>query len=326
MYIGAIQDPRSPEEKAQDYKHEELGAGTTQVVWREKKESEWKKFTPRNQDGSGSCGGQAGAKGGETIFNEALSAHPIYQSRSNYPAAGMWAQDIGRAFKNVGTCTESNDPSQNQNDSEMDRPINVSTPFKIAGYVFLEEHTNIDKIAEVLESHKHCVLLVHANYKEWNKDVPVFNGAKEDFGHYVTAVDYTIYAGKKALVIEDSFGTFNAWKGQRVITEDYLKARFDSAMYFLKGSTVVDQKPKYYFTKELMYGSKGVEVSKLQAMMKYEKLFPIEPTGNFFEMTANSLKKWQVAHGIMDFANENNLKKIRFGTKSIKLANVLYGI
>lgn len=320
MYIGAIQDPRTEEEKSQDYKHEELGAGVSEVVWEEK--TEWKKLTPRNQNGSSSCGGQAGAKGGETIFNEVLSAHPIYQSRSNYPAPGMWMQDIGRVFKNIGTCKESDSPSQNQNDIEMDRPVTVPTPFKISGYVFLEDRS-IDKIAEVIEAHGHCVLLVHANYKEWNKDIPVFNGAKEDFGHYVTAIDYTLYKDTKSLIVEDSFGTFNAWKGQRLITEDYLKARFDGAMYFLRPSAMETPKPKYFFTKELVYGSRGTEVMKLQEMLIHEKFLPIpKPTGNMLEMTCNALKKWQVAHGIMDFANEKNLKKIRFGSKSIKLANL----
>lgn len=323
MYIGDIQDPRSEEEKAQDYHHEELGSGTTSFEWKEKPQSEWKKYAFRDQDGSFSCGGQAGAKALETILKNILSAQPIYRSRSNYASGGMWMQDLGRIGKNVGTNLETLSPSQRVGDSELNKNITVPTPYKAGGYVFAYAK-NIDTIAEIVAKHKHCILLFHGNYKEYQKDIPEFNGEAVDIGHFICAVDYALLNGKKVLVCEDSSFSSSFGEGIKIITEEYLSKRFDGAMYFLPTVAPPDNKPHYTFTKALEYGSKGSEVTELQKVLRYEGFLPVEPTGNFFNITANSLKKWQIKHGIMDFANENNLKKIRFGNKSIKLANTLY--
>jgi len=49
--LGVIEDPRSKEEKKQDYQAEEL-AMFAPIVWKEKPELEWRKFPIFDQDGN----------------------------------------------------------------------------------------------------------------------------------------------------------------------------------------------------------------------------------------------------------------------------------
>jgi len=59
--FGLIDDPRSQAEKNCDWKASDL-YGDMPINWIEKKPSEWKKYTPREQNGSLSCVAQSAAK------------------------------------------------------------------------------------------------------------------------------------------------------------------------------------------------------------------------------------------------------------------------
>ena len=67
----------------------------------------------------------------------------------------------------------------------------------------------------------------------------------------------------------------------------------------------------------------NAEVKFLQARLQQLGYFPstVNTTGYFGPITAKALVAWQVANGIMDFANETDLTQIRFGQKSIDLMN-----
>src|SRR5258708_6083444 len=108
---GLAPDSRSEEQKNKDVKHSDV-AGDILINWIEKNPDKWKKYTPREQDGSLSCCAQASAKGIETMTGIVMSAHPIYRSRSNFPNWGMYTQNIGEVWKNTGSTTEVLDISQ----------------------------------------------------------------------------------------------------------------------------------------------------------------------------------------------------------------------
>lgn len=324
-YIGALNDPRSDEEKLKNYEHKELGMAFP-IVWREKAQSEWRKFSIRNQDGSSSCGGQAGAKGLETLLGKAISAHPIYRKRSNYPAEGMWAQDIGHVLKNYGTTTEELSPSQNIGETEMNKDITVPTPLKIAGYAF-PNVKDIDEIAQAIEARGHVVLLLHANLEEWT-DFPIYNGKQFNMGHFVCGVDYFMYNNQKCILVEDSWGKFYGLNGQRIISEEYLYKRFDEAMYFIKESPIPDPiKPKHEFKKILTHGMmRDSDVKALQDILKFEGLFlkTVESTGNYLQLTAKSVLEWQKKHKVASISELNYLGGRRCGIKTIAKLNSLY--
>lgn len=325
-FLVALKDPRPLEQRAKNFQHRELGASVP-VVWREKPPSEWKSFSLRKQSNSSSCGGQAAAKGIEVFRKEVISAHPIYRARANFPQQGMWLQDIGDILKKKGTTTEVLDPSQNLGEDEMNKDVTVPTPIKVEGYAFPD--MDIDEIAEAVETHGHCLLLVHGNFAEWSSR-PVFNEKQFNFGHFVTAVDYTLSNGEKCLVIEDS----TAWEssinqtGQRLITEAYLGKRFDDAMYFIFDKTKpVSDKPKFKFTKVLKFGMMNdPEVKALQDILKYEKLFlqATPSTGNYLQMTAKAVLEWQKKHAVAPLGELTALAGKRCGEKTIAMLNSLY--
>lgn len=284
---GIVEDPRSEEAKIQDYKHSDIFG--TEVVWQHKTLEELKKYTPRNQSSSLSCCGQGSAKGVEVLINKVMSAHPPYRARANYPAGGMFTQDVGRVWKDIGSTTEDLDQSQNQGESLLNRDTIVPTPYKIKGYI-QPNPKNIDEIAQAIENWGHCMLIFHANWSEYNGK-PVYNGLPYNFGHLICGVDYFLDENnKKCIWIEDSAGLSSTLDGQhRVITEDYLSARCSSAIYFLGVNPL---ELPYLFTKILRMGSRGFDVKKLQ-----EKL-SVKADGIFGKNTKSSVVGFQIAHGL----------------------------
>lgn len=327
LNLGVSEDTRSEAEKARDYKHEEL-AGAVTLDWRVKKQSEWKSYTLRDQDGSLSCVGQANAKAGEILTGKVLSAHPIYRLRANFPSGGMWLQNSGQIFVKSGTTLELLDVSQKIGEAEMNRDITVDTPLKPKAYVMVNPK-NIDAIAEAVELYKHCTLVFHANRKEYD-DVPVYNPKLQiDIGHAICAVDYMLWNGEKAILVEDSWGhaTTLGNGGQRIITESYLKARFSDAMYQIWQDDIQPEKPSHKFVTPINFGmKKNKDVIALQDILKYEGFFPkeIPSTGNYLQITAHSLLKWQKAHDVAPIQELEKLAGKYVGPKTRAMLNQLY--
>ena len=259
-YFGVSLDTRTIKEKALDYKHSDVYGGI--VNWVKKDINTLKKYTKRDQSSSLSCVAQSGAKGIETLISKIMSAHPPYRSRSNYPTGGMWTQNLGDILKNIGTNLEVDDQSQNQGESLLNRDITVPTPYKIKGYL-QPNSKNIDEIAQAIENWGHCVIIFHANNGEWQQK-PIYNGLPVNFGHAICAVDYFLDEnGVKCLWIEDSASLLTSIKedGHRIITEEYLKWRCSSAIYFLGVNPL---ELPFIFTETLKLGSRGLQVKKLQ--------------------------------------------------------------
>lgn len=286
--LGVAKDPRTDEKKALDYKHSDI-AGALPVVWKEKPTTEWKHYVPRYQDGSLSCVAQSAAKGMEVLKYGVESAHPLYRNRENFPAGGMWLGDLGKIAFKIGTTKEILDPSQNIGENKMNLPCDVEKPDKVQGYVFVNSK-NIDEIAQAIELQGHCLLTFHANGGEWI-DVPKYNGMPINFGHCITAVDYFMYNGSKAILIEDSANNFNTFDGiqQRVIKEEYLIARCSAGMYLVPKPVEVP----YKFTRTLRVGSVGYDVKMLQIRLM------IGADGLFGLKTKAAVIKYQLLHNLV---------------------------
>lgn len=344
-YYGAEKDNRSELQKAQDYQADEV-ASAAPVEWKEKTVDEWKKLPTRDQDGSSTCVAQVCTKllGIENLNEEGkfivFSARDIYERRVNKPNSGMYGPDALKICSKFGATTEERLPSQKMSEAEIVSPfvrdsedIKIAETYRAGGYVTIP--IKIDRIADIIQNQKKGVLLfIYANWEEWT-DVPTIKDRNLNLDtalirHGVTGVDTTLWKGEKAIVIDDSWGRFYGFNGQRVLTESFLKERCYFAGYLLDLSnkrTEPIPKPKFKFTKPLFFGLRNnEEVKMLQDMLKYEELFPqkIESTGNYLQITGKAVRDWQVKHGIMDFANEKDTRKVRFGSKSVSLANKLY--
>lgn len=307
---GLVKDPRPLEEQSLDYRPPE---GAILPYWYEKPEKEWARYVPREQFESLSCMGQAGAKASETQTGVVNSAHPPYVSRYNFPQGGMYAQNLGETFRKPGTTTEKLDQSQNQDEAQLNRPITVQTPLKIASYYFPfkkfidQDSSAIGQIAMAIDANKHCIIVIHCYKSEWVA-VPIVSSKpanKYDFGHGVCAVDYFIYKGERAILIEDSTGHFNSLdkKGRRILTESFIKGRCYEALTF----TQAPLPPPFKFATTMRAGMKGGEIKKLQETLNTKfvsKLPALVADGAFGAKTSAKVKEFQtfyklVADGIV---------------------------
>ena len=311
--LGVINDPRLEEEKKQDYQAEEL-VKFVPIIWKEKPESEWRKFPIFSQNGSGSCVAQTIAKvlGIENFLEEGkfvhFSARDIYTHRKNFPSLGMWFQDGLQIGYEFGATFEQLMPSQGLNEMAMniysDRtPLTeiVAKPGKGGNYLVLP--IDIEAIASKIEEGKGIVLGVKFGPKEWNREIPVILGNEMPYYHAITGTVATLYQNKKAIVIEDSWGIDSGIDGRRIVTEDWFNAGrifFAGYYQFLKNDGL-EVKPKYQFNTNLKYGmTNNADVKKLQECLTYLKLFPTRDyfTGNFYSITLKGIKAFQVLNNI----------------------------
>lgn len=295
---GLIPDPRPIVEQMHDYTHGEffIASALPMPVWYTKSENLWKKYSLRDQDGSSSCVGQGTAKNLEVFTKQVMSALTTYARRTNAPSEGMWLQDAGRIIKKIGATTEAIAPSQKLNEAQMNVPITVNVESVIDAYITLP--IDIDQIAQMIDKYGAVSMCFKSTYQEW-RDVPkIIEGSSNFFGHCVCAVDYTLYNGEKALIIEDSWGKATSLGngGQRVITETYLNARATGAMYFIPKVAPTGEKPKYQFNKNLGFGTlMSKDVKALQDCLKWEGIFPgsTASTGNFLQATRDAVIAFQ---------------------------------
>jgi len=300
---GANRDTRSATAQAKDYFLNEIVTSPEPVSWVEKPQNTWRNFELRNQDGSGSCVAQTVAKmlGICHYLNKGyfptLSASYVYQKRSNKGTEGMMGVDAWEIARKYGSILEENMPSQNLseikiNEVEM-KPVyeHIGQAFAVSNYVQLTP--NIEEIASVIQKTSKPVMVWFSfDYDEWT-DVPTIKRAWGKYNHSVTAVDYTLFKGKKALIIEDSWGSWSSdlgKKGQRIITEDFMPRCWFAAypINFKYEEQGID-KPKF-----------DGSVKSLQDILKYEGFFPknVESTGFFGSITRTALIKFQQKYKI----------------------------
>lgn len=343
-YKGAIDDNRLIEEKLRDFKVEEAIATFTPVEWKEKPESEWRRFSIRNQDGSGSCVAQTAAKmlGIENFLEEGrfidFSARDIYAQRINLGSPGMVGYDVMDIIKKKGATFEEFMPSQNLNEVKMDKANDrkesdkrIAQVFRTNGYIQLPIN-DIDKLASIIATGKGIMTWYRFGSGEWT-DIPEVKDNNPQNHHSVIGIDYFLWKGKKCILIEDSWGEFYGLNGQRIITEDFLKQRCTYNAYLLSKSNkdIDSEKPKYEFKNGLKFSEIFIvneEVKWLQKCLKYDGVFPknIDITGYYGAITAKAIYDFQKKYSV---ASQQELDSIVpkggiVGPKTLKMLNELY--
>lgn len=315
---GALPDTRSEAEKAKDFKFEEIVTSVSPVVWKEKPPLTWRKFPIFNQNGSGSCVAQTMAKILGVMYwlkNNIyvhFSATHIYQRRANKPAGGMAGVD---AFKiaQEGATLEVLTPSQDMTDTQMDNvkieqyKEDVGKVFKLGNYI-VGPTKDLETIASIIQTTGKAVMVwYYFKHSEWT-DVPEvkfpdleLNGSTTS-RHSVTAVDFTLYQGKKCLIIEDSWGPNFGKGGQRIITEDFHKVRnwFTAHPMTFKFEEGVIPPITPKITKTLKLGMTDPEVTTLQNILKAKGLFPLNvaSSGYFGSITKKGVVDYQLSKGL----------------------------
>lgn len=343
---GALTDFRSSREKMRDFSFSEIVKSPEPVKWEEKPESAWRKFPIFDQNGSGSCVAQTAAKllGVNYYIKNKQYVHfsstDIYQQRYNKPAPGMASSDVFNIISKNGATLEELVPSQNMTDVEMDTAKipdykrQVGRVFKVTNYLSAPAG-NIENIASIIQKTEKAVMLwFFFMADEWT-DIPTVRypnirvADSSVLRHSVSGTEVTLYKGKKAIIIEDSWGPGHGKGGRRIITEDFFRSRNYFAGYlmnfdFNEGQTT---KPHHRFSTTLSYGQTNPEVRILQDILKYEGLFPLntDSTGYYGGVTAHSVLKFQKKYEVASSAELDSLQGMVVGPKTITQLNLLFG-
>lgn len=342
---GALEDPRPPEVQTQNWDHAELFGSAAPYVWKEKPMAEWKSYPIRNQNGSGKCGPFALCKAlgvnnlkenGEYVD---LDTDFIYGYRSN-DDSGMWMDEVFGIGCNRGAPKDPLLLSDNNNDQQSAERFKTFTDeqrkeaLKYRGRNRVYITTGFDAVAQAIEMGYTPIFRLNCSIREWTAEPfvdPTVTPQDFDVRHFVPAVEATIYKNQECIVIEDSWGSSYGANGRRIISRHFFNNRVTAVGYIIDLRNEDIDKPRHTFNLVLTYGSLSPEVLWLQKILQYEKFLPTHLAdgtplvlGRFGPLTARAVKDWQVAHGIMDFANVVDMRKIRFGLKSIAMANSIY--
>lgn len=380
-FTGIIFDKRPEEEKQITTVHfGEVVASSNPVNWIEKSTVQIRHFPIFNQNGSGSCVAQTAAKMGGIMYwldsgkkdYVHFSATHIYQRRVNKPAGGMAGENVFNIMQE-GVTLEELVPSQNMSDQQMDDVViqkyklDIGKIFKFGKPIELPAK-DIDAVASVIQTTgKGVMVWFYWTSDEWTL-IPVVKNSNLDLyaastaRHSVTAVDFTILGqsnvpnnpemwGKKALVIDDSWGSSYGAAGQRFITEDFFKARnwYTRHVQNLKYGEADDTAPvdltvRYTFNKNIefvawdgnknqpanmaVHNAQKTDVIALQNILKEEGVMAknVDSTGYYGALTASSVLKLQLKYNV---APEEDLLKLQgknVGPATRSFLNQKYGL
>lgn len=296
-------------------------------------------FTVRNQNGSGSCVAQTVAKMLEVwdFLNDKIltpySATPIYQPRSNRPQAGMIGTEALDFPINKGTYLESDVPSQNMSDAQMDS-ANIDTTKKQKAKPNKKVLIPVDfyKVADWVRSENCVMVWFKCGLSEWQQDIPSGLSDSETVRHSVTAVDCISWKGIEYIIIEDSWGKWLKFadiplkEGQRAITKEF----FDKHCYFAGAYTEFQYEDnpnfKHHFETILELGNRNSEVVFLQDALKADGLFPVtQPsTGYYGDITRRAVLDFQMRYKVASMAELQFVRGKRVGSKTIAKLNELF--
>ena len=320
-FLSGVYDDESDEQKLKRFQLSEVVTAPV-FDWKEKPQSEWRKFSIRSQNGSGMCAYQTLAKllGINNFVEEGLyvelSSYDGYQQRAKPSVPGANVNDIIKSATVTGLTLQEFAPDQDLTEAQANALLKRTVAMKRIAEIFKGKNVvflnNIEEIAFAIQSGKGVMMWFRWDYDEWDKPVPTINpNSLKKYHHSITGVDPILYQGKKAVVIEDSWGKGYGLNGQRVLTEEWFTSgRMTLALYVedlnnLAVQNETQAKPIYNFTRVLMLGMKGYDVAMLQRCLGYLKdengyLFPLsqEPTGNYLGVTRSAVKRFQKAYNI----------------------------
>ena len=288
----------------------EIVASANPVEWKELDTKDLPEYTVYDQSQTLSCVAHTRALMASIMYklrtNKWVDFSPswIYWFRINFPDGGMQATDSFEIIANKKGLL----PLSFFGVPKTEKEINSLKPEAYfndiadglkADRLIVLPAGDFDTVASVMQTTgKPVMVWFYITNKEW-KDVPTAI-RKSDAHHSVTFIPPTdpskptwgLYKGKKAIVIQDSWGLKStSFKGKRIITEDFFKARNSYADYFMRFK--FDQgsggKPSYV-------GS----IISLQKCLQYEGLFPSNVS--FVEIhgpiTKEAVNKFQIKYGL----------------------------
>jgi hypothetical protein len=336
IYNGVKLDTRPQAERAKDWQATEIASAAAMIpVFREVKEGKWLRYTVRNQNGSGTCVAQTLAKifevirklmKGDTIV---FSATPFFQKRANKPQTGMHGADALNIAVKTGTCRESACPSQLMTDAQIDSAV-LPANFEelnneVDAVASLVLPNSFDYVAAAIEKWGAVMIHVNTDYNSWSRDFPKVGGKKGEVVHSIAGVDAFTFNGTQYILIEDSWGEFGQYKGQRLLSREAF-----NDMVFFAGAVVTftfdienDAKKFAAFNTIMEYGQRSNEIARLQDYLKTKGCFPSDQqsTGMYGNITALAVLSFQQKYNVASPIELAQVKGKRVGAKTLAAIN-----
>ncbi len=311
IYNGIVLDTREQFEKDKDYLIKEIVASVSPVIWKEKRDGDWREFPSQNQGYANSCVANTARKllriimwlrtGKDIDFSD---AH-IYGRRLNKPNGGMGGIDVFEIMKQ-GVTLYAMMPSEGKNDAQIDAMVptdfdkEIAAAFKLGSYI-QHDAGDFETVASTIQATgKGVMVWFYFTHYEWSKKFPEVIDpnlnlyAESTSRHSVTAVDFGLINGKKYIKIEDSahFGGLD----ERWISEEFFKARNFFSGYGIQFKYETSKVPEGKITKTLKFGMTDPEVIILQDKLRALGFFPsnADSTGYFGGVTLKALKNFQL--------------------------------
>lgn len=352
-----------------DYKWSEVGFGTAPFDWnvgydieaelRIKLNNPNFKFPVKDQDGSGSCGGQAWSYYGgalEAYYTgsfEERSAKFIYAQTYVAPA-GSPGRENCIVTKNQGWAREavlpSYDNGQPPGEAFMQRSQDISDivrqdAARAKSLSYSNADVDIDTIARSIRDSKGIIIgIVGSNNGTWTSAFP--NPPQMSEGRWY----HWMYVGKaKILNGKKYIGALQSWglncgnfpgcvigeNGWQWISEDYIKTILPGDPYgraiwstwvLTYNTTPVPPLFTHNFQTPISLGQSGDEVVALQKALQIDGDFPISvPTTGFYgDITRRSVLKFQLKYKLDTPAVLNQLAGRSVGPKTRAHLNLLF--
>lgn len=292
------------------------------------------KIPVKDQNGSGSCGGQAWSYY-DSVFEamatgsfEERSARFIYSQTFVAPDGGsdgrtnsILVADQGVAREVVFTSYNNGHPPSEsfmRNKSDMTADVKAdANKSRAKGYANV--NNDIDTFAQAIRENYGLVLGIDGEDNgTWLSPFPK-PPSKRVWGHWLYAGKAKLIDGKKYIGVINSWGASTGDQGIQWLGEDYFKSGhiwYGWTQVFDPAS--LDTGFHYTFKNQLDFGAIGADVVALQTALKLEGCFPsyVPATGLFGLITQASVKAFQKKY---------NLDQVgRVGPKTLAQLNKLY--
>lgn len=236
-----------------DHKWSKIGRGTTQFDWEKGFDIEKEigfTLNPKDQNGSYSCGGQAGALYTaiwDFFIHDSYtekSAKDMY-SQIAYPGGGTTLRDMMDHARNKGVCLEKLIPSYEKGQPPSERfmlekkqtPDTISNAKTTTSQGYASVDIDIESIAQAAAYNHGCIILMEGqNNGSVKSEFPIPpENHKYVWRHFVYIGKAKMINGKKYIGYLNSWGPTTGKNGWQWINASYMP-------YILEANTMYDAK------------------------------------------------------------------------------------
>lgn len=322
---GALERPEDEQLLADDLPwHDEIAGASEEVVWQEKKLTDFLTYPKRNQGVTSSCTCYAMSK---QLSIDELSENNAWRElspRSIYPlvvepGGGAYSSKVGEIACKSGITLESLLASDGKTEEEMIQAKDYVADAKLVAQIYrpagvINCDSDFETIASIIQKYRKqglrkgvAVTVAGENNGTWRSNFPVKPTSKNGLWyHRIVVTDFGLINGKKFLSFDNSWGLDIGYYGQQFLSEEYAPFIFAAAYTENKPDKDLANlgitPPKYHWTQPLMLGSSGPDVLALQQALQSLGMFPISkvqaPTGKFYGITKNGVIMFQTAFGL----------------------------